>query len=109
MSDIAMNQLWATQQTKLEEKDAEIARLKKWNLMTDEQVVLDLKAEIERLKSELETQTRLAGKYLARLCGARELITKLCDALEYWLKGQLASDTKEVDRLLQRARQEVAK
>jgi hypothetical protein len=33
----------------------EIERLKKWNLMTDEQVVLDLKQQIRLLRAELET------------------------------------------------------
>ena len=34
---------------------ARVACLEKWDLMTDEQEVLDLKAEIERLKGLLET------------------------------------------------------
>jgi len=45
------------------EKDAEIARLKQFNLMTDEQVVMDLKAEVEQLKQKIKEQE----EYIAKL------------------------------------------
>ena len=45
------------------EKDAEITRLKQLNLMTDEQVVMDLKAEIEQLKQKIKEQE----EYIAKL------------------------------------------
>ena len=58
-----------------QDKDAEIARLKKWNLMTDEQVVMDLKAEIEQLKAILDNEH-------AEMRIKNVLITELADALE---------------------------
>ena len=45
------------------EKDAEITRLKQLNLMTDEQVVMDLKAEVEQLKQKIKEQE----EYIAKL------------------------------------------
>ena len=39
-------------------------------------------AEIERLKKDLENQTRLAGSYLTKLFACQALITELVDALD---------------------------
>jgi hypothetical protein len=50
-------------QFKVGDRDAEIARLKQFNLMTDEQVVMDLKAEIEQLKQKIKEQE----EYIAKL------------------------------------------
>jgi hypothetical protein len=45
-----IKEMLAEKDAEIERLEAENARLKKWNLMTDEQVVMDLKAEIERMK-----------------------------------------------------------
>ena len=50
--------------------------VKKWNLMTDEQVVMDLKSEIERLKAILDNEQ-------AEMRIKNVLITELCDALNH--------------------------
>ena len=108
----------------LAEKDAEIerlkaenARLKKWNLMTDEQVVMDLKAEIERLltKSEkdkntllvsLEASTKEIERWKETALAWREqtekrdhLIAELAETLEK------ANPTDRYKTLIQRARE----
>jgi predicted RNase H-like nuclease (RuvC/YqgF family) len=49
--------------SEIRELKAEIARLKQLNLMTDEQVVMDLKAEIEQLKQKIKEQE----EYIAKL------------------------------------------
>jgi hypothetical protein len=60
-------------QFKVGDRDAEIARLKQFNLMTDEQVVMDLKAEVKRLKALLSrAATALDNGDLAILEEMRE-------------------------------------
>jgi predicted RNase H-like nuclease (RuvC/YqgF family) len=108
-------------------KDAEIARLKQLNLMTDDEVVLELKAEIERLKGlvierdnwvkpqeierlskELETEKRHCieddrdlNELLERNEELKSLVTKLADALACVLHRP------EDLELIQRAREAV--
>lgn len=98
---------WSENQSEIRELRAEIerlkaenARLKQLNLMTDEQVVMDLKAEIERLReAEPSTVVSADGKSFmdAPAPPAREaedkdkLITELADTLYEWanLHGHL--------------------
>lgn len=65
---------------------AEIARLKQFNLMTDEQVVMDLKAEVERLTRELrEEREAFLSRQLhdtAEITELKEIIEGLCEDLE---------------------------
>jgi hypothetical protein len=75
--------------------------------------ISDKNAEIERLKGELarekatsdkflkdlQDQTRLAGKYMAKLFTAQDFITELCDAMID------SGCTKEQLDLIQRARE----
>ena len=93
---------------KAEKKDLEEA----FDIIADKLVKAD--AEIERLKAELEaekktadkflhdlqTQTRLAGNYMAKLFTAQELITELANALDYRPEVQ-----KWTLPLIQRARE----
>ena len=77
----------------LRDANAEIARLKKWNLMTDEQVVMDLKAEIEQLTAILDNEH-------AEMRIKNVLITELADALDSWSQHSPITWT-----LIQRARE----
>ena len=56
------------------EKDAENGRLK-IELETE-------KKTADKFLHDLQTQTRLAGNYMAKLFTAQALITELCDTLE---------------------------
>ncbi len=82
--------------------ETKLRQLEKLNQMTDERVVLELKAEIEGLKKDLENQTRLAGSYLAKLFACQALITELSDALDEHTDFEFRN---EVDGLIQRARE----
>ena len=86
-------------QFKVGDRDAEIerlkgenARLKQLNLMTDEQVVMALSAEIERLKDILDNEH-------AEMRIKNVLITECADALEK------ANPTDRYKTLIQRARE----
>jgi hypothetical protein len=85
MNDMAMNQLWATQQAKLDEKDAEIERLltkneKEKNLLL---TVLDKQTtEIERLKAEYLKLDERLEQALRKNENQATLITELADAFE---------------------------
>ena len=81
---------WSEAQKAISDKNAEIEQLKsknealqKWILMTDEEQVLELKAEIERL---------------------RKLITELCDALAEYHQDY-DEPSFAIDNLIQRARE----
>ena len=74
----------------IERLKAENARLKQLNLMTDEQVVMDLKAKIAQLKAVLDNEH-------AEMRIKNVLITELTHAVEYY--------TPDWQELLQRARE----
>ena len=78
----------------IKRKDAELERLKQLNLMTDEQVVMDLKAEIERLKAILDNEH-------AEMRIKNVLITELAE----WCSHDPESITDHGRALLQRARE----
>ena len=106
MNDMAMNQLWATQQAKLDEKDAEIERLRVWcnealdqrdksaaeieRLLTKNEkeknlllTVLDKQTtEIERLKAEYLKLDERLEQALRKNENQATLITELADAFE---------------------------
>jgi hypothetical protein len=77
----------------IERLKAENARLKQWNLMTDEQLVMDLKAEIKDQMALIEENNY-----------QKQLITELCDALEKWADWN-TFNPGEINRLIQRARE----
>jgi uncharacterized small protein (DUF1192 family) len=52
MSDI-QDEAYSEAMDEIDKLKGEIARLKKLNLMTDDEVILDLKSEIERLKAQI--------------------------------------------------------
>jgi hypothetical protein len=81
MNDMAMNQLWATQQSKLAEKDAEIERLKElvesWKgghsiAALDRDLAKD---QIKRLEEALQRQDN-------KIIDLTALLTRAADALE---------------------------
>ena len=85
-----MNQLWATQQSKLEEKDAEIDRLQ----AKVEAVRVELRQQWERMQKE-----NLALK--DRVLEKDQLITELADALdafEPYLKRDLIQRAREATK-----------
>ena len=83
----------------IESYRAEIARLKKWNLMTDEQVVMDLKAEIERLKANI-IWLEARNKALTEMrLEDKACITRLCEALECHNLDHLQDDLIQQGRM----------
>jgi type III secretory pathway component EscV len=116
----------------LRDANAEIARLKLLNLMTDEQVVMDLKAEIEQLNGdcqwmkkawtdevsskvseidrlnkgwtqEAELAARCHRTYEETLAEKNQLITELADALDR--SDPILIGIQEVATLIERARE----
>lgn len=109
---------WSDAASKYEHK---IVLLNKLNLMTDEQVVMDLKEQVERLKEVIASDKRDFRTLfedrkmdLQTIRMQKGLITELADALVYWqdatnyddqtMEARVQADLK----LAQRAR-EVAK
>jgi hypothetical protein len=91
----------------LDKRDAEIARLKKLNLMTDDQVVLELKEEIERLKASFKTVNDLLNDRRQQNADQHKLIGQLADWLEVQAMEHMGSEYKEALDLIKRARETV--
>ena len=84
----------------IERLKAENARLKKWNLMTDEQVVMDLKAEIERLQAEQIKMFKAYDAIEQKSVGQKSLFAELAKALE-------KANPDRYKTLIQRAREAI--
>ena len=95
--------------------ESEIDQIHNRQLAAKDAEIEGLKIELETEKKtadkflhDLQTQTRLAGNYMAKLFTAQALITELCDALEgyCWDESGLNHDP-EAAELVERAREAV--